>query len=332
MAAPAIETRPSDSTADVRRSNGSGVAEAVLAVVADGAPHSLAQLRAELGVAGTGPTESQLTRALRQLVTHGELVRIRRGVYGLAPAPIVVPSPRSASGGERVPTAKSGPEPEAPSVVLDPVVEESINHDDEPITNAGPVATPLARALSAAPNRPRRPRSDPGTHVVAVMPVVAPKPAVREPVASGGSPDATPVANTVVASEAPAHEVVATQEVGPEVSALDVAVVGNAEVPGDFVDPPEADLLLNEDVRVLDSEQVWVRKAALPVFWFAFTGLALMLAGSVIGAAVGIVLGGAAVGLYVRLRARDRATTRSHAEATSRLRSPHTEFESIGVR
>ena len=373
MAVSATRTRPSDSSAKPVRIDAAAVLEAVSGLFSDGDEHTVAQLRVELGVGATGPTESQLSRALRQLVDSGTLARVRRGVYAEARRSMIVPMPRSASATEKFHVSDIADESDAPSDPLPAVPPTSVSLDQESIESIPVETKAIARPLSAAPNRPRRPKRSPATG--AAVPATIPSADVV--IDSVVAPPATPAEESVdaptVSDEAPEIATAETPDDGGLVLEAVLPRVASAEVPE--VDAPvlakteteleqpaavaiELDVAptqiattasvttaviaapapapelaaFDDNFTALDAERVWVRKAALPVIWFAITGLALMLAGSIIGVVVGVVLGAAALWLYVGLRARDRATNDGYTGPPSQAADAPTELESIGVK
>ena len=100
-----MQARPTKTAANRSESVGTKV----LAALSDAPELSLAQLRELLSVGSGGVTESQLSRALRQLVASDQVVRPRRGIYASAQAvqeaPAVIPRQRKRA----APAAKAEP-------------------------------------------------------------------------------------------------------------------------------------------------------------------------------------------------------------------------------
>ncbi len=160
-------------------------------------------------------------------------------------------------------------------------------------TNASPASDKkiIARALSAAPSGSRRLKRTSGAKAARVV----------EPVES--------------AAPAPAQDL--------EVAAAPTAVViAPQSVPTDS----RAATRAAEAATV--SESVWMRKAMLPIAWFAITGLVLMFGGTILGGLVGVVLGALAIGIYVRERLRQRQFSAIYATG---VEDGNIEFESTEV-
>ncbi len=160
-------------------------------------------------------------------------------------------------------------------------------------TNASPASDKkiIVRALSAAPSGSRRLKRTSGAKAARVV----------EPVES--------------AAPAPAQDL--------EVAAAPTAVViAPQSVPTDS----RAATRAAEAATV--SESVWMRKAMLPIAWFAITGLVLMFGGTILGGLVGVVLGALAIGIYVRERLRQRQFSAIYATG---VEDGNIEFESTEV-
>ncbi len=289
MAVASTKTRPNRTSSD----STVVVSDLVLAAVRANSELTLVQLRSVLKIGADGPTESQLARSLRKLVESEQLIRPRRGVYATV-APIVPAQRRSVSDESVSLTTKARPVRAAQ-------------------TNASPASDKkiIARALSAAPSGSRRLKRTSGAKAACVVePVesaapapaqsaVQPEPYVPEPVVD------VPAAQDLEVAAAPTAVVIAPQSV-PVDSGAATRTVQAATV----------------------SESVWMRKAMLPIAWFAITGLFLMFGGAILGGLVGVALGALAIWIYVRERSRQRQF--SAIDATG-VEDGNIEFESTEV-
>lgn len=258
-------------------SSGASTRDAVLAALAVDDSTSLAQLRLRLEVGAGGPTEGQMTRALRQLVEQGRVTRPKRGYYRAV----------HPEGNQQIKPSKTALVP----------TQRTPDRSEA-----------LARPLRAAPARPKRVRV---VETAAVEEAVETA-AVKEVMESARAEE--------VVESARAEEVVEAAPPSPEVDRVEPEVAVATEPPasapaGDdarvspavLVEVPAARLPKRADmvspVEVAESaERTWLRRAALPVLWFALTGLALMFSGVVVGALIAVILGFLAVGIYRRER------------------------------
>ena len=91
-----------------------------------------------------------------------------------------------------------------------------------------------------------------------------------------------------------------------------------------------AEQVADEDIDAQE-RRMWLSRAALPVLWFAITGVALMLGGAIIGVLVGIVLGIGATVLYRRERERDLVRRNNTGAQVASEDNKADSFDSIGV-
>ncbi len=164
-------------------------------------------------------------------------------------------------------------------------------------TNASPASDKkiIARALSAAPSGSRRLKRTSGAKAAPVV----------EPVESAAPAPAPAPAPDLEVAAAPTAVVIAPQSV-----------------------PTDSRAATRAAEAATVSESVWMRKAMLPIAWFAITGLVLMFGGTILGGLVGVVLGALAIGIYVRERLRQRQFSAIYATG---VEDGNIEFESTEV-
>lgn len=284
---------------------------------------------------------------------------------GQAAATVKVPSPRKAISAESLPTkmrskatsksaAKKAAKPEPVSA------SEPAAAVDQELT-----AAPIARVLSAAPTRVRRvkrtpiaqiqPTVDPAANVaessvkqqaeVAVAQtqstvergigtdasLAAVAPLVDAPVSAPSEPDVEVIAEPVSVVPTMLAEPDPVAPPAPQVAAVNTPTPVLAKpAPAPDVPPVE----ISQIEAATDSERVWLRKAALPVAWFAITGLALMVAGAVLGGIIGIGLAVLAGWIYVKERNRQRDLDRIRAGVAdnSAQNNDSEQLDALGVR
>lgn len=352
-----VATQVRQSKAATNRS--ASTSQAVLAALADVSELSLAGLRERLTVGSAGITESQLTRALRQLVADGSLVRPRRGYYAVA----AMTSDTAGSDDLKSPAAVPVPAARAATAKV-PAQRSQIASKPQPSSADGP----LARPLGAAPRRPRRTAKPPTPRIISPVPPASQvsedppsfvePPLVDEAVVS--EPAVAVIATVAVAESVAVIESVAVDTPSSEATVYHTAVVeavtGEASI-GEPVLVAEPTSVSESAVQVEDvsdpaehleidtlsrptppqefeslERRMWLSKAALPVLWFALTGIALMLGGALIGILGGVAFGVGAVALYRRERHRELAL-RNGALAPSSSGTDHiASIDSIGVR
>lgn len=283
--------------------------DAVLALLADDAALSLAELRRQLKVGDGGMTESQLTRTLRQLVDQGKATRPKRGYYCA-----IVPVKK-----KRAPRRK-------PTLV--------------PAQRTPHRSESLARPLRAAPARPKRPKALNEPKSAVTIPEVpeavkaaeeaAPTSEDRSAVDRGSDPTAEPTASADLEESAiplavDAEPVRLTEEAQTDVTddasyepATAAASANQASIREDWAPQARPVATVPAETQEISpaelaesAERAWLRRAALPVVWFALTGLALMFGGAIMGGLVGIGLGVIAVNVYRRERSRQWALERA---------------------
>lgn len=306
----ATEVRPPGTEAH----KASSTSQAVLDALSGADEMSLAQLRERLEVGDGGPTENQLSRALRQLVAQEKVVRPRRGYYLLSASatlatPPVPPIPSQRSAG----TTKSIARPLTAAPMRTKRVRKQATSESPAVqkpTEAETLPSDLADARLV--------------EVTVESTVATPEPAASQDAETEAlvetATDTAAEPATDIASEAPAVVVAEPPAVvdaeAPAVAVAEPPAVVDAEAPAgavaelQVVNEPRADNRGDEALEesaerdlVADERRAWLVKAAIPVGWFAITGIALMLLGSIIGVLVGIVVAVAAVYLYRRQQA-----------------------------